>query len=247
MNSLEQYIEDLNPFAWFDANNINGKGLSVPNDGDNVSTWKNIGSNYPDFSKINASRFPVYKKNVQNGNSAVLFTRGTSTIAVDADHLDANGAIPSISYPFTMVTISKSRIVNNGINGVFCSYRYGGITMVQNAYVLDTNGGQITNNFRKSNYITDTCYCIGVRNNVNVVEKFKISDSPYSSLALSTQRELPNQIGGRYTDYFSNFNIWNPRNWDGWIFEVMLFEGDLTLTPIISKKIETYLKLKYNI
>jgi len=247
MNNLEKYIIDLNPIAWFDANNINGLGVEQPNDGDNIGTWKNLGNNYPDFSKINASRFPILKTDIQNGNSGVLFTRGSSTTAVDADHLEAISSLPSIPFPFTLVTVSKPRNLNGNTNGVFVNGGSGGITYQNNEYNLDGDGQSLGNNFRKNNYLIDTTFCIGIRYPVGLVEKIKLGDGEYQKGIMVVQRGLPNQIGGRYTDYASNFQIWNPRGFDGWIFETMLFADDITLNPSREKKLQTYLKIKYNI
>lgn len=232
---------------WLDANQINGIGVAVPNDGDNVSIWKNLGTDYPDFTKQNATRFPVYKKNIDNGNSAVLFTRGSSTTAVDADHLEFTTSFPSITYPYTLITVSKFRILNNNQNGVLCNSALGGIIAISNTYSLDTNGNFISNSFRKNDYLSGITFCIGIRNNVNVAEKIKVANGEYVSQAFSTSRGLPNQVGGRYTDYGSNFQIWNPRNWDGWIFECMVIQGDISLDKDKENKLIAYLKEKYNI
>lgn len=246
MNSLERYIGDLNPAAWFNANRINGFNESQPINNSSISLWENLGNNYPNFGTINSNRQPVLQENIQNGNSGLLFTRGDSSSSIDADNLESISTIPSINYPYTFAIVAKPRILNGNVCGVFCNSSGGGIGFINNEYCLDSDGVYLSNKFRKNDYIGDTFLVIGVIKGNNTIQKIKVGDGEYLNGTLNSGI-LPNQIGGRYTDYNTNFSIWNPRNFDGWIFEILLFEEDITEITNREKLLLSYLKQKYNI
>ena len=236
--------------VWLDANQVNGIGITLPSNNDDVLTWKNL-TGLSDYGKTTgrSNRSPKFISKEDGKNNAVLFTRGTSTVAVDTDLLTLENTLP-LSFPLTYISVAKPRNLNGGTVNIIGNS--GGIGFQGNFYCIDGNGYSLPNTFRATEYRTSKCICI-CSYETSINRKCKVGDGiVISTTTGSSSSANALHLGGRGYDgdnWTVNFNVFNPRNFDGWIYEIIVVSGDLLNSSNVAKlkEVKSYLKLKYNL
>lgn len=253
-------IDKLNPDkifnsnlkVWLDANQVNGFDVALPDNNEDVLVWKNL-TGLSDYGKGTgrSNRSPKFTLKEDGANSALRFIRGTSTTSVDADMLSVLTPT-TLSIEISYAIVSKrfddgylsglASTISNGISGI----------NITNGYSVNETSN---NNFRFNTYLKEKVLTITSVSALTRTYRVKVADSSVVSRTFESIDPAAfalGHIGGYGYDadsWGTNFNIFNPRNFNGLIYEVLVIQGDILDISNVGKlkTLETYFKVKYTL
>ena len=248
MNNLEQYIGDLNPSCWLNADHVYGFSTLQPNIGDDVNTWVDSSGNGNHFKHEVIETY-----NPPKFGQDTLYGQTKSCLTFDSNFKQT--LIPSAvntiwGNAFTLVRVSKYS------NGWIFQNKYGGalqgniqLSYRITGYVDYPQVEQDLRHFVRTNF--DTVIVkrgLGVFTGQSIFTQNSYLDKSNTSSVESSARDSNFEnaesmsIGGRRLVYNGAYydNLFT-----GSVFEIVAFSRIITQSE--TSQVQSYLKQKYNI
>lgn len=208
--------------AWFKAD----AGTSTTTDGAAISQWNDQSAGAHNAVQATGANQPLYKAAIQNGLPGVLFDGSN-------DFMDAAGI--NVSQPDTIIVAVRSLITTSGHNVFDGITQPSGRQSIECGANATTNWGMFASADAASTTATNTSAHV-LAAIFNAASSQLFLDGAALTLGGSPG---PNPLTGlRIGTFVSGAGQWN-----GYIFEILVYSGALSATD--RQSVESYLKAKW--
>jgi hypothetical protein len=261
MNALEEYISDLNPSCWLNADHVNGYGVTQPSINADVNTWVDISGNGRNATKptnINPTPIvttPKFQTNTY-GNCIRFTATDFTSLAIENLRTPSFNLFGGTGRTMIFVTLSsqfgtvqQGNTGNSG--GAFQTAQNLGIMIIPDTTTLRP---LLLSNNRFRNPLVNIVTQVFNGNDLKVYSQsslsvLSITCNGFTPISVAVDYRLPYgnnavSLGSRVYAYSGGGHIVDSFI-SGDCMEIILFDRVTSRAEI--SQVQTYLKLKYNI